>query len=757
MVTDYYAQISVAALAVTGRSYIGILTLPRGRHLQAHKKLTNLYRRWTEAERLLEPSIGLLPHLLIIPVLLFVVGLLDNIISSAIPISTATAPIFIAGLIASASTISVAAYTIWTVQHGCQHPDTSPFQSTISQLIMANVPHALAQGTKVYHICYTKIKSWFYPHSLSLPISARASSESLSAPVFPPPILKDNGADDELSAYSGMTIYDHEAFQGTLLQVHEDEVLDQAAAAYFSILEKHRSEYIVGERPYAQGRSEKDYHENFRKVLAHMLSAEASLRTNITAAIIIKKCISVSPPHWSSGEDDIHLLQLLVESAKRYSLATVGEEISPAVLWTSPFSVAMLLLVDATKSEYSRRYNCFKVAPVAPIFCLLCMEKVAHDPALKFIEEFVTQLVERKYRIELYPGRFDRSPVKVYEDSNVGPDTEGFVEMISVLYSDPWFWLTLSRIFEHGTVQSNRITKLLNAWIHWDFNNKDTRINALRSVLRGLSVMHHLLGGDKPELKLVHKLNGDEKTYSFNKGPLLAFDCLLEGLPDLVGEPKDFDYSALGHSSFALLPSVKDDGSWLLAVSIDLITTLNDLDRAIQSTYRSPANVHYTGYKKPWILHIECARDSESAVPSRSCSCLCHYQSAIQGLIRFLASQGLYTVSKEAWYTVCKTLLNTTVDYHSSAKGPIEVNDKQPSQKSKGQSRTRSTSAHHRVRVKKKIFRSIRTLPRELSKSIECHYRRHPSDGPPCRKRSRSLEGIRRHRIRETTVRGRRE
>ncbi|EIM81402.1 uncharacterized protein STEHIDRAFT_149855, partial [Stereum hirsutum FP-91666 SS1] len=78
-------SVSVAALAVTSRGYVAMLS--RSEHRAAHQKLGDLHRRWAHAERLLAPAVELLPQLLIIPVLLFVVGLLDNIISSAIPIS----------------------------------------------------------------------------------------------------------------------------------------------------------------------------------------------------------------------------------------------------------------------------------------------------------------------------------------------------------------------------------------------------------------------------------------------------------------------------------------------------------------------------------------------------------------------------------------------------------------------------------------------------------------------------------------------
>lgn len=573
---------------MTGRSYIGVLT--RSNYSQAHKKLTDLYLRWNEAQRLLEPSIDLLPHLMIIPVALFTIGLLDNILSSAIPLSSTYVPIIVAGLIASAFAILVAVYTIWTVYHACRHPETSPFQSTVSQLVTRHVPPALMQVEQLCRALFGGLHGWSTrkPSQETMPISLDVVRVDYPA--------KQHGPNEERSVQSTMTIYEHEAFYSTLLQVHEDDTLDQAVAAYFSVIDQHRIDYIAragppGVRQYHL----QPYHKDFGKMLVHMLSAEASLRTNITAAIIMRKCITSSPPHWSSDESDtIYLLQRLVDCAKRYSLATTGVENSSEVLWTSPFSVAMLLLVDA-KSEFASsnvaRHEHTKyliVAPLAPLFCLYCMEEVAYDPALKFLKDFLTSL--------LRPSLLLRT---------IGQD---FTKIISMLFPQPWFWLILSRTLDRSTdgmfIGTNLITRYLSA-----SSQKDaaTAISTLYSVVAGISTIMDLL--DEHKMRLYER-----DPYSFNQGPLLAFQCLLEGLDRLIGLDRatgpDGSTTTSGYSGPP--PSTSMDWSklqWVSETSSHLITTLDALDLAIHCTHRTSDNASYT--KSLHILDPTCTRGSD--------------------------------------------------------------------------------------------------------------------------------------------------
>ncbi|KAJ7475239.1 hypothetical protein B0H11DRAFT_2428804, partial [Mycena galericulata] len=78
-------SLSVAALAVTLRGSLNMLALSP--HTKALDKIVDIKHRWNAAEKTLGPIIEVIPHLLVIPVLLFVVGLLDNILSDVLSLS----------------------------------------------------------------------------------------------------------------------------------------------------------------------------------------------------------------------------------------------------------------------------------------------------------------------------------------------------------------------------------------------------------------------------------------------------------------------------------------------------------------------------------------------------------------------------------------------------------------------------------------------------------------------------------------------
>lgn len=444
---------------MTCRSYISVLT--RSHHTQAHKKLTHLQRRWVEATRLLEPSIDLLPHLLIVPVVLFVIGLLDTVISSSVPLTEASAPVFIAGILSSGFAITIASYTIWTVYHCCRNPETSPFQSSVSRAMVIYVTPVLEQIQTLYRDLHTELASWSHNIRLSLnqrrpsPPSSTALLDAVSVDSYDtrlqsPTIQKNDEDDGRFLTY--MSVYEHEAFHDTFIQVHEDDILDQAAAAYFSIVDQHRIEFRASSGRNPSGYSELTYHE--KRSLAHMLSAEASLRSNMTAAIIIRECVASSPQHWFRGEDIIQFLQLLVESAQRYSLATTGLEVSTSI-WSSPFTIAMLLLVDA-RSGYNRhhRYDEEKHPSIdfspgtslSPVLALLLSEEIQHDSSLNFLAEFVQRMVIKRFELNVYHPFEWSERIAIRHVSSHGDTDEIWNELIEIMpvACDDRFWLSFA-------------------------------------------------------------------------------------------------------------------------------------------------------------------------------------------------------------------------------------------------------------------------------------------------------------------------
>ncbi|KAJ7279496.1 hypothetical protein C8J57DRAFT_1058780, partial [Mycena rebaudengoi] len=78
-------SLSIAALAVAGRGFLNMVTWSRERG--AALRLTDIHIRWAAAEKTLRPAIEMLPQVLVLPVLLFTVGILDRLLSTVLRIS----------------------------------------------------------------------------------------------------------------------------------------------------------------------------------------------------------------------------------------------------------------------------------------------------------------------------------------------------------------------------------------------------------------------------------------------------------------------------------------------------------------------------------------------------------------------------------------------------------------------------------------------------------------------------------------------
>lgn len=253
--------------------------LTRSRHTQAYKKLGELYSRWDGASRLLAPAVDLLPQLLILPIVLFVVGLLDNIMSACVPLSQPFMPVFVAGILSCISVIAVAVYALWTVLHGCRYPDTSPFQSTLSRSLAQS--SAVIYGSRIYRLVKSTIlKLWrrllLRTGIVSPPTPLRTSSGLL---YYSNHYRRASQAELD-QRMPLIKPKQHEAFYRTLLQTDEDDVLDEAAAALSAIRELYRVKFWA--YPYPDTPNSYEVQSLF-----HLLSPEASIRSNTTAAAFI--------------------------------------------------------------------------------------------------------------------------------------------------------------------------------------------------------------------------------------------------------------------------------------------------------------------------------------------------------------------------------------------------------------------------------------------------------------------------------------
>ncbi|KAF8067082.1 hypothetical protein FPV67DRAFT_1227716 [Lyophyllum atratum] len=320
-------SVSIASLAVTTRGYVSMIT--RSRRPQAHKKLTELHLRWEKTKKLLGPAVEALPQMLIPPVGLFVVGLLDTLISISLPRSSPFYPILAAAIISCIFATAVGAYTLSTVIHGCVDHSRSPFQSTLSSWISA----------------------------VSLTGKARI-------------------ADGELKE-NNWTAERHAAFHSTIHNTHDDDVIDQAVAAVESVIEERR---IVTNSPHGPLEAI-DVSESEMETFKYLLSSEVSYRANLAIATAISRSLITVP----AGS---HSPTSTKAPVKRYSygpkdrmtlldLLRTAPGTRPIASWSSSFTTAMAQLLCSGIS--SRWYTEYSTSPfeflsqAAPVLSLLLM------------------------------------------------------------------------------------------------------------------------------------------------------------------------------------------------------------------------------------------------------------------------------------------------------------------------------------------------------------------------------------------------
>ncbi|KAJ7471765.1 hypothetical protein FB451DRAFT_1470619 [Mycena latifolia] len=215
-------QLSVAALAVTLRGFLNMLALSH--HTRAIDKIVDIKHRWDAAEKTLGPAIEMIPQLLVIPVLLFVIGLLDSIFSAILGLAALPIPVVIASGISLFFIAGVVLLLACTLLDASVRPGSSPFQSTLSR----------------------GIRRMFELASCARPVTSKNT--------IPP---------------GRVALTYHEIVQRT----HADDTLDKAAAALSGVMESLR----IPDAPYV--------HES--ATLVHLLSTEASSRCNRTAADVI--------------------------------------------------------------------------------------------------------------------------------------------------------------------------------------------------------------------------------------------------------------------------------------------------------------------------------------------------------------------------------------------------------------------------------------------------------------------------------------
>lgn len=277
-------QVTIAVLAVTTRGYVATIT--RSSQRQAHKKLAELHRRWEQVNHLLAPVIEGLPEFMALPVLLLVVSLLDQLISSSTPLSAPITLLFVASILSSLCATIAGIYMIWTVLHGLRYNAESPFQSASSRIIMVHVHTIIALLSKSITTPFRSSLSLlaFFQRRTS-PTRVPYLDVRVEDSLLPQSLPRDLSQD---SYYNNLILTDpeHDVFHTILYHTHDDDILDQAGAAFVSLLtagHHHGSDFPVPTTLELQS-------------IMFLLSSEASIRCNLTAATAVCRV------DWSRGE-----------------------------------------------------------------------------------------------------------------------------------------------------------------------------------------------------------------------------------------------------------------------------------------------------------------------------------------------------------------------------------------------------------------------------------------------------------------------
>lgn len=215
-------------MAVSGRSFLAMLTHISGTPLE---KTVSIHRHWKDAVSMLGPLIEAVPILLVVPVLLFLIGLLDKYFTAAFQLSVFSWAMLLVASMSALILGAVVAALAYAMLHSLKHPETSPFRTKISDFIISFV-------------------SFVFPKPID---SVRAE------------ILQD---------------YEVETYHSILLATHDDDLVEQAGAALFSLSSETR---------YMNTTRQDKLSPLDVKTLVHLLSPESSYRSNISAAETILK------------------------------------------------------------------------------------------------------------------------------------------------------------------------------------------------------------------------------------------------------------------------------------------------------------------------------------------------------------------------------------------------------------------------------------------------------------------------------------
>ncbi|KAJ6589733.1 hypothetical protein B0H19DRAFT_1104590 [Mycena capillaripes] len=305
-------SLSIGALAIACRGFLNQVSWSH--HNKAAERLTDIRIRWKSAEKILGPAIESLHQLLIIPVLLFIVGLVDSLFSIALQVSSPPVSILVTSSLSVLFVSAVAVGMSFTLLDGILRPTTSPFQSRLAHFLRVFVVQ--------------RVQRSFHRLRKAALTTLRSKTPIKKFPLLiPAPLLSTDS----------MKIY-HEILQST----RDDDILDEASAALFHVI-RQRTTYHSNSHRFFR-RFPVDLLPQECATLLHLLSPEASVRSHRTAAQVIVDTASDgrARPLRYSQNDIGRLLPILSQAARR---ADPGSSLSS--LWNSQFLRAMGIVANS--------------------------------------------------------------------------------------------------------------------------------------------------------------------------------------------------------------------------------------------------------------------------------------------------------------------------------------------------------------------------------------------------------------------------
>ncbi|KAF7323984.1 hypothetical protein MKEN_00620100 [Mycena kentingensis (nom. inval.)] len=425
-------SLAVAAVAVGCRSFLNMATWSW--HKKASDRLADIWTRWNAANRVLRPAIELLPVILIIPVFLFLVGVLDILFSSVQTLHPLPDFLLLALGISVVCVTIVAGLLVFTIVDGSIHPHSSPFQSKLSYAIHRVVVPRLERINQKLYRTFRQNRDHHRAEGTTMQVRVAET-------VLPSPLEKET-----------VQLY-HEMVQIT----HEDENLDQAAGALFNIVHddagfSFRERIVLSPQVCA--------------TLLHLLSPEASIRSNRTAASVIVRMQATDPLRMIIYPD-IHctsILTSLIQAATRSPGAA-----NLAAIWDSLFVRAlavMILQTDPDTTEHPLIIQCLNAAQMSWKETLFGPSPAFKRAARVF--QFLLDVLYSKLR-SILPGRRDRSPADA--------------RIVDLLLS-PQFAIAATPVLMAAT----RLMQVLVLHLPWNWRHEQTHV--VRWIMKVTSTSH---------------------------------------------------------------------------------------------------------------------------------------------------------------------------------------------------------------------------------------------------------------------------